>query len=105
MSKVEVLCPNGRRVIVKVAPNTKLLKVILDVPLYSVYYRAANLQLQLVWSSLTTDSVRRLYVHSSKIARSHLDYCNNALCSISDELLQKPSLLKILCMYVCMYVI
>jgi len=28
MSKVEVLCPNGRRVIVKVAPNTKLLKVL-----------------------------------------------------------------------------
>lgn len=28
MSKVEVLCPNGRRVIVKVAPNTKLLKIL-----------------------------------------------------------------------------
>jgi len=29
MSKVEVLCPNGRRVVVKVAPNTKLLKVLI----------------------------------------------------------------------------
>ena len=28
MSKVEVLCPNGRRVLVKVDPNTKLLKVL-----------------------------------------------------------------------------
>jgi len=27
MSKVEVFCPNGRRVIVKVAPTTKILKV------------------------------------------------------------------------------
>jgi len=27
MSKLEVLCPNGRRVLVKVAPNTKLLQV------------------------------------------------------------------------------
>ena len=40
MSKVEVLCPNGRRVIVKVAPNTKLLKVMLAFPLHGVYNRA-----------------------------------------------------------------
>ena len=44
MSKVEVLCPNGRRVIVKVVPNTKLLKVLIAWQFVSITDRMLDIQ-------------------------------------------------------------